>query len=71
MALRNKDGLQALHCAVLGCHSEVVATLLRLGSDPLSTCPDCYPSFAKWKLQRGLQAMQVRVCVHCGCCAGC
>jgi len=60
MNLRNKDGLQPLHSAVLSNHGEVVTALLRLGANPLATCPDMYPSYAKWRLTRGLQAMQVR-----------
>ncbi|KAI3438994.1 hypothetical protein D9Q98_001406 [Chlorella vulgaris] len=55
---RNKDGMQPLHVAVLNENAETVAVLLRLGADPLGTCPDCYPSYASWKRRRGIQAMQ-------------
>ena len=62
---RNKDGLLPLHSAVLGSHAATVSALLAKGADPLALGPNCYPSFAQWKLRRGLQAMQV------GSCAGC
>lgn len=59
-SLRNKDGMQPLHTAVLGCHAGTVAALLRLGADPMASCPDCYPSLAAWKMRRGVQALQAR-----------
>jgi ankyrin repeat protein len=55
--------MQPLHVAVLNENAETVAVLLRLGADPLGTCPDCYPSYASWKRRRGIQAMQVAAAV--------
>lgn len=52
--------MQPLHVAILHAQPEAVAALLRLGADPRGACPDCYPSYASWKRQRGVQAMQVR-----------
>jgi hypothetical protein len=56
--------MQPLHTAILSHPAtprpgDMVAVLLRLGADPLAACPDCYPSYARWKMQRGLHAMQV------------
>ena len=56
--------MQPLHTAILSPRAthrpaEMAAALLRLGADPVAACPDCYPSYARWKLQRGLHAMQV------------
>ena len=56
---RNKDSLQPLHLAILHDRTDTVAALLRLGANPLAACPDLYPSYARWKLQQGLQAMRV------------
>jgi hypothetical protein len=51
--------MQPLHVAVLNDNAAAVGALLQLGADPLAECPDCYPSYERWKRQRGLQAMQV------------
>ena len=61
--------MQPLHTAILSPRAtlrpaEMAAALLRLGADPLAACPDCYPSYARWKMQRGLHAMQVGKRLH-------
>ncbi|KAL4423236.1 hypothetical protein ABPG77_000028 [Micractinium sp. CCAP 211/92] len=58
---RNKDGMQPIHTAVLGCHEGIVQVLLRCGADPLATCPDCYPSLAVWKMRRYVRALQAMI----------
>lgn len=63
--------MQPLHTAVLNLHVGTVEALLRLGADPLATCPDCYPSLAAWKMRRGMQALQVCVAVMACTPSGC
>eukprot|EP00887_Chlorella_sp_A99_P000687 scaffold5.g687.t1 len=55
--LKDNEGFAPLHLAVLHKHARVVARLLALGADPLSHCPDIYPSYARWRLERSLRAM--------------
>lgn len=56
----NKAPLPPLY-AVIYKQDAVVEALLAAGADPHARGPNCYPSFSRWKMNRGMQAIQVGV----------
>lgn len=60
LTLRDRDGLQPLHVAVINKRVGMVDVLLRVGADPNALCANMYPSYPHWKMQRGMRAIQVQ-----------